>query len=85
MLAAAVTEMRFWHYLLAIFAGRFVRFLILSFLVLKFGPGFVQTMGTLFRHHLPWVLIALAAGLLIWLLLLRRSRKKKIATAGKAS
>ena len=44
-LAAAVSEMKFTHFLLAIFAGRFVRFLALSILTLVFGPQFVQISG----------------------------------------
>jgi membrane protein YqaA with SNARE-associated domain len=77
-LAAAVSEMRFGHYLLAIFAGRFVRFLVLSVLTLIFGPQFVHISGTLFREHLSWVLAAVAVGLLIWLVV-RRLRKRPIA------
>jgi membrane protein YqaA with SNARE-associated domain len=80
VLAAAVTEMKLWRFLLAIFAGRFVRFLILSILILKFGPGFLQTAEGLFQHHLWWVLLAIAAGLLIWLFTWRNSRRKKLLT-----
>jgi membrane protein YqaA with SNARE-associated domain len=76
VLAAAVSEMQFSHFLLAIFAGRFVRFLVLSILTLKFGPEFVRISGTLFREHLHWVLAALALGLAIWLVV-RWVRKKK--------
>src|SRR5713101_9717962 len=36
VLAAAVSEMQFGHFLLAIFSGRCVRFLVLSFLTLMF-------------------------------------------------
>ena len=78
VLAAAVTEMKLWRFLLAIFAGRFVRFLILSILILKFGPGFLQRVEGLFQHHLWWVLLAIAAGLLIWLLTWRSHKKKKL-------
>jgi membrane protein YqaA with SNARE-associated domain len=42
VLAASVFEMNFWHFLLAIFAGRMVRFLILSVLVLQFGEQAVR-------------------------------------------
>ncbi len=66
-LAAAVSEMRFTHFLLAIFAGRFVRFLLLSLLTLRFGPQFVRVFGSVFREHWPWVLGAGAAGLTVWL------------------
>ena len=44
VLAAAAFEMNFGHFLLAIFLGRFVRFLILSLLTLKFGPDVVHLM-----------------------------------------
>src|SRR6266481_4062747 len=73
-LGAAVAEMQFSHFLLAIFAGRFVRFLILSILTLIFGPQFVRIFGTVFREHWRWVLAALAVGLAIWLVV-RRLRK----------
>jgi membrane protein YqaA with SNARE-associated domain len=66
-LAAAASEMRFTHFLLAIFAGRFVRFLFLSLLTLRFGPQFVRVFGTVFREHWLWVLGAGAVGLTIWL------------------
>lgn len=80
VLAAAVFEMRFWHFLLAIFAGRFVRFLVLSLLTLKFGPQFVEWSGKLFSRHLDLVLVVAAVALAIWLVI-RRSRKEK-ASAG---
>src|SRR6267154_4038678 len=57
-LAAAVAEMSIGHFLLAIFLGRTVRFLILGILVLKFGPGVIHTLGIFFSHHFHWVLIA---------------------------
>jgi membrane protein YqaA with SNARE-associated domain len=85
VLAASIFEMRFWHFLLAIFAGRFVRFLVLSILTIKFGPQFVQVSGDLFRHHLSWVLAAVAVGLGIWLFLLRKRRNGRavqVSTAG---
>jgi len=75
-LAAAVSEMSFSHFLMAIFAGRFVRFLLLSILTLRFGPQFVQIFGTLFREHWRWVLAALAVGLAIWLVRIRLKRRK---------
>ena len=68
VLAAAVFEMRFRDFLAAIFAGRFVRFLILSLLVLWIGPQAVELLGTLFRRHIYWVLGAVAFGVVIGLL-----------------
>jgi membrane protein DedA with SNARE-associated domain len=75
-LAAAVSEMQFSHFLLAIFAGRFVRFLTLSILTLLFGPQFVQIFGAIFREHWALVLGAAAAGLMIWLVVIRVRKKK---------
>ncbi len=77
VLAAAVFEMPFLRFLLAIFAGRFVRFLILSFLTMKFGPQVVQFTGTLFLRHWPWVLFVAAAGIAFWFVRWRGIRSQK--------
>ena len=45
VLSAGVAEMRFTHFLGAIFAGRFLRFCILSILVIRFGPKIVGFFG----------------------------------------
>jgi membrane protein YqaA with SNARE-associated domain len=70
VLAAAVFEMKFRDFLAAVFAGRFVRFLILSLLTLWFGPRIVELFGALFRRHIYWVLgvvaLAVLTGLLRW-------------------
>jgi len=78
VLGASVFEMRFSHFLMAIFAGRFVRFLVLSMLTLWFGPRVVVLVGSLFRQHFLWLLGALAGGLFLWLLLRRRGRQKTL-------
>src|ERR1700694_5878234 len=65
-LGAAVAEMSIGHFLLAIFLGRTVRFLVLGILVVKFGPGIVHTLRILFSHHFYWLLIAVAVGLAGW-------------------
>ena len=67
VLAAAISEMQFGHFLLAIFSGRFVRFLVLALLTMKFGPQIVDVTGTLFQHHLRWVLGGVVLGALLWL------------------
>src|ERR1700682_181762 len=54
VLGAAVFEMRFRDFLAAIFAGRFVRFLILSLLTLYFGPQIVGVAAEVFRRHFIW-------------------------------
>ena len=75
VLAAAVFEMKFRDFVAAIFAGRFVRFLVLSVLVLYFGPQIIGLVANLFKRHLPWVLAVIVAVLLLWYLL-RRSKAR---------
>jgi membrane protein YqaA with SNARE-associated domain len=74
-LSAAAFEMPLPKYVLAIFAGRFVRFLSVALLTLKFGPGFVQVTGRFFRHYFKWVLLAGGIALIVWLVI--RWRKKQ--------
>ena len=71
-LGAAVAEMSISHFLLAIFAGRMVRFTVLAVLVVEFGPGVVHTLRIFFSHHFHWILIAALVALAAWLLLRRR-------------
>jgi membrane protein YqaA with SNARE-associated domain len=83
VLAAAAFEMNFAHFLLAIFAGRFVRFLIEALLTLYFGPGIVTLSGGLFAHHIGWILAGLAliaVGWVVW-----RGMRNKRAAAKRAS
>src|SRR5690242_12417358 len=77
-LGAAVAEMSIGHFVLAIFLGRTVRFLTLGILVVKFGPGIVHTTRIFFSHHFHWFVLAVAAGLAIWLLLRRRNRRRSV-------
>ena len=79
VLGAAVFEMRFRDFMAAIFAGRFVRFMVLSLLTLWFGPQIVDLTGKLFRQHFYWVLGAVVAGVAVWLLLRRRGKTRKLA------
>jgi membrane protein YqaA with SNARE-associated domain len=76
VLAAAAFEMSFSRFLLAIFAGRFLRFLILGLLTLRFGPQVVEIGGRVIAHGFKWVLLALAAGVLGWLMWRRRRANK---------
>jgi membrane protein YqaA with SNARE-associated domain len=82
-LGAAVAEMSIRHFLLAIFLGRTVRFLVLGILVVRFGPGIVHTLRIFFSHHFHWLLIGIAVGIAVWLLLKRHDRRKAAAEAPK--
>jgi membrane protein YqaA with SNARE-associated domain len=79
VLAAAVSEMGFLRFLLAIFSGRFVRFLILGLLTIKFGPDVVHLFGNMFRQHYYLILEAILVGLVVWLVM--RQKKKKVLLA----
>jgi membrane protein YqaA with SNARE-associated domain len=72
VLGAAVFEMRFRDFLVAIFLGRFVRFLALSTLVLWFGPQIVELFGGAVMRHWVWIVAAIVAGVLVWLVLRQR-------------
>jgi membrane protein YqaA with SNARE-associated domain len=74
-LAAAVAEMSIGHFLVAIFVGRIVRFLILALLVLRFGPGIVNSARVFFTEHYYWVLVVVTLALAAWLFR-RRARKR---------
>jgi len=78
VLAAAGFEMNFLHFLLAIFAGRFVRFLIEALLTLWFGPHIVTLTANLLAHHFMTILAVVALlGVVAWMWW----RSKKAGTA----
>jgi membrane protein YqaA with SNARE-associated domain len=78
VLAAAAFEMNFGHFLVAVFAGRFVRFMALSLLTLKFGPQFVELSGRIFSQHFDWVVVVAAVGVAAWLVW----RRKRVPSSG---
>jgi membrane protein YqaA with SNARE-associated domain len=67
VLAAAAFEMNFAHFLLAIFAGRFVRFLMEALLTLWFGPEIASLMASMFAHHFTGILLAVGALVVAWM------------------
>lgn len=73
--ASGVFEMRVASFLLAVFTGRMIRWLTLSLLVIKLGPG---AAGLIAHHALAVILVvgALAiAGFLWWWIRMRRKGK----------
>ena len=65
VLSAGVAEMRFSHFVAAIFSGRFLRFTLLSFLVIRFGPQIVDFLASVMHRHLRTAIAVVAAGALI--------------------
>ena len=75
--AAGVFEMRVVPFLLAVFLGRCVRWLVLALLVLKLGPGAVSAVGQMLKDHLELVLggvVLIFAALGLWAMLKRRKK-----------
>ena len=73
--ASGVFEMRVWNFLLAVFVGRMLRWLALSLLVLKLGPGAVDLVA---RHAVPTVIavgVLAAIGFAWWWTRKKRSGK----------
>lgn len=79
VLAAAVSEMGFGRFLLAIFSGRMVRFVVLGLLTIKFGPDVVHLVGAGFRQHYYLILEAIITAMLVWFVLRRKKKKVVIA------
>jgi membrane protein YqaA with SNARE-associated domain len=80
--AAGVFEMRVVPFMLAVFLGRMVRWIALSLLVLKLGPGAVSLMSDAIRDHMVLflsglVLIFVAIG--VWVVLKRRKSAGSVA------
>ena len=76
LLSAGVFEMRPPLFLLSIFSGRIIRFVVFGFLVVRFGPGIIGLATSAMRHHLAWVLVAfgLLIALGVWRMMLRNPR-----------
>ena len=84
-LTAAASGMTLSHYLVAIFAGRFVRFLVLAILTLTLGPQFIQASGALLSKHGRWVLAGIVVLGLTWLVVrAMRSKSASSSESGKA-
>jgi membrane protein YqaA with SNARE-associated domain len=69
----------FTRFLLAIFSGRMVRFLLLGLLTIRLGPDVVHLFGTVFKQHYYLLLEAIIVGLIVWFVMRRRKRRRVIA------
>ncbi len=82
VLAAGVFRMRLGEFLLAIFAGRMVRFSLLAALTMMFGEEIVHVFGRLFREHPGAALGAIALIILVVTLFYRLRRKRSVPAIG---
>ena len=75
--AAGVFEMRVMPFVLAVFVGRMVRWLVLSLLVLTLGPSAVPLVEAVVRDHLALFLgglVLVFLAIAVWAVLRRRKR-----------
>ena len=81
VLSAGVAEMRFSHFLLAIFFGRVIRFSIVPIIVIRYGPAILGLIGAAFHHHLRTVIAVVAVSILLgwWVWRLKKRRRTKAA------
>jgi membrane protein YqaA with SNARE-associated domain len=84
ILAAGVFEMRVPLFMAALFVGRMLRFLILSFLVIRFGPNIVLIAGNAAKQHMPAILVTVAV-IVAAFFLYRWLRNRKQATDAKSA
>jgi membrane protein YqaA with SNARE-associated domain len=75
ILAAGAFEMHVRVLFGALFVGRMIRFSILSFLVIKYGPTVVNRFGTALKEH-PIITIAVMIGVPLLIFLAFRARKR---------
>ena len=76
VLSAGVAEMRFSEFLGATFSGRFLRFSLLSLIVVRYGPEILGLIGGVVHHHLRYLIAAVAAAALAgwWIWRMRKLR-----------
>jgi len=79
---AGVFEMKVRDFVGAVFLGRLVRFSVLSFLTLRYGPEMAHVLSDLARRHLAPLMLGLGLALIALLAVaIRKGMKKREAEA----
>ena len=84
-LMAGVTEMRYVHFLLAVFAGRLLRFLLLGTLVIAYGPEIFSFLAIAIKHHRGAFFAGVAVLIVLIVVLVRYTKSRGRAKAEKTS
>jgi membrane protein YqaA with SNARE-associated domain len=80
-LIAGVTEMGYVHFLLSIFVGRLLRFMILGGLIIAYGPEILSFMMSAFQHHRGWTFAVIGIVVVAIYLVVRRSGSRSRTAA----
>jgi membrane protein YqaA with SNARE-associated domain len=79
---AGVFEMKTRDFMLAVFAGRLIRFSVLSFLTIRYGPEMVHIVSDAARRHLAVLMTALAVVIVVLVVVaVRKLRKRSVVEA----
>lgn len=76
-LMAGVTEMRYVHFLLSVFVGRLLRFLLLGTLIIAFGPEIFDFLAMAYKHHRGATFVGFAALIALIVALLRFTKSRR--------
>lgn len=79
--AAGALKMKVRDFLLAVFLGRMIRWLVLAKLVVSFGPAIVERLPALFHEHpqLKWIAIIVGIALAVLIYFLVRKPVAELA------
>lgn len=76
-LMAGVTEMRYVHFLLSVFVGRLLRFLLLGTLVIAYGPEIFSFLAMAVKHHRGATIAGFAVLIALILILVRFTKSRR--------
>jgi len=79
---AGVFEMKVRDFVAAVFLGRLIRFSILSFLTIRYGPEMVHVLSDVARRHLAILMLGIGVILIVILVsAIRAAMKKRVVAA----